>query len=219
MSGQSEANVALSLITIHKVITRGLVVCREKSREFIQDGFPDETSIDGFQNYIKAFVSVLHSHHMLEDELVFPYFYNKITETPFNLLIEQHKDMVVILDEIQSALENIENQEGLEDLNRAVFRLNEKWHPHIQIEETYFNLERVGDMFPAEVHIQLIKDYSEYSQQHSGPPYLTLPFVLFNLPHDMREQMSKGMPSEVTNNLIPVVWKEQWASMRPFLLD
>ena len=43
-------------------------------------------------------------------------------------------------------------------------------------------------------------------------------WVLFNLPPETRAILAKGMPAELTEKMVPVVWKPQWESMTPFLL-
>ena len=36
---------------------------------------------------------------------------------------------------------------------------------------------------------------------------------------DDRAYFLAVMPPEVTQQLVPVVWKDEWASIKPFLLD
>ena len=93
------------------------------------------------------------------------------------------------------------------------------WRPHIQIEEQHFDLKLVGELLPAEEHLRLLKSIAEFSQANSGPPYLTIPFILHNLASEARAVLAKSMPAEVIEQLVPVVWKEQWQSMKPFLLE
>jgi hypothetical protein len=47
---------------------------------------------------------------------------------------------------------------------------------------------------------------------------MVMPFVLFNLLDAERAMMSQGMLPVVTQQLVPVVWKDQWMPMAPFLL-
>ncbi len=54
--------------------------------------------------------------------------------------------------------------------------------------------------------------------KHSGPDYLVVPFLLYNLSPEDRATMSAEMPPVVTQQLVPVVWKEKWQPMSPFLL-
>ena len=222
MSDQSKPNVAASLFTIHKVITRSIDVSIESAKDFAKNGLPNEIPFDGFINYVKAFISILHAHHLVEDELVFPYFKDKLPDIPYQLLNEQHQEMAMILKETEVNVgkieERSENKTGLTNLRTTLEKIKEKWHPHIDIEENQFEIQKVGEMLPVEEHLRLMKLFAEHSQNHSGPAYLTIPFVLYNLPKDIREIMSKAMPSELVEQLVPIVWKEKWESMTPFLL-
>ena len=221
MSDQPKPNVAASLFTIHKVISRSLDVSIESAQDFAVRGFPEEKPVDGFINYIKALISILHAHHLVEDELVFPYFKEKLPDIPYHLLNDQHQEMAAILKEIEVLTDKIaersEDAAGLTNL-KTLKKIRDKWHPHIDIEETYFEIQKVGEMLPVEEHLRLMKLFAEHSQKHSGPAYLTIPFVLYNLPRETREIMTKAMPSEVVEQLVPIVWKEKWESMTPFLL-
>jgi hypothetical protein len=44
------------------------------------------------------------------------------------------------------------------------------------------------------------------------------PFLLYNLPTEERAIIAQAMPPIVTRQLVPVVWKEKWEPMSPFLL-
>jgi hypothetical protein len=46
-----------------------------------------------------------------------------------------------------------------------------------------------------------------------------VPFILYNLSAEDRAIMAQQMPPAVSQELVPIVWKEQWAPMVPFLLD
>ena len=52
-----------------------------------------------------------------------------------------------------------------------------------------------------------------------GPHYLVVPFMLYNLEPVPRSMLASRLPSEMTDQLVPVVWKDRWASMKPFLLE
>jgi len=219
----SGPNVALNLFTIHKVITRGFDLSLEHIEIFISNGFPDDTIRQGFANYIKALTSICRAHHMVEDRLVFPYFKEKMPSAPMDTLTEQHNQMVPLLEEMKSATERIhlvqENQGALNVLKKALSPMNDMWFSHLQLEESHFELKKVGQLIPPEEHLRLIREFSEYSQTHSGPGYLSVPFILYNLSPGLREAFAKGLPDEVVNHLVPVEWADRWASMKPFLLD
>jgi hypothetical protein len=59
----------------------------------------------------------------------------------------------------------------------------------------------------------------EHSQEYSKPDFLVIPFLLYNLPLEDRIIFSQGMPPILTEQMVPVVWKDKWAPMKPFLLQ
>lgn len=86
--------------------------------------------------------------------------------------------------------------------------------------EKHFTFTRLESLrIPDEEHAGLLKQIVEHSQKHTGPPYLVLPFMLYNLPPDARALMAAEFPPEVTGHLIPIAWKDKWASMMPFLFE
>jgi hemerythrin-like domain-containing protein len=223
MNSTPKPNVAISLFTIHKVITRGLTVSLENAQEFSRSGFPDEVTKEGYLNYLRALISILHGHHLVEDELAFPYFTDKLPGTPFELLTTQHQAMIPLIDEIQAIINRIDSGVDVPVKNNELVlvlkRLSEAWHAHIPIEEKHFDVGVIDEMLPVEEQLRLIKQYAQHSQEHTGPAFLTIPFILYNLPPDIRGIMAKGMPAELTEKLVPIVWKEHWESMGPFLLE
>jgi len=48
---------------------------------------------------------------------------------------------------------------------------------------------------------------------------LAIPFLFYNLEDDDRTHFMSVMPPQVTQELVPFVWKDIWAPMKPFLLD
>lgn len=88
MSETQQSSFAASLVLIHKVFTRALNVILEYELSFAQQGFPDAVTQKGFINYVQSFVSLLHAHHTAEDELIFPYFQEKMPDKNFDSLTE-----------------------------------------------------------------------------------------------------------------------------------
>jgi hemerythrin-like domain-containing protein len=223
MSEPSQPNVAADLVRIHSVVTRGLKVSIERSQAFAQGGFPDDTTRQGFVDYVQSLVSVLHAHHLGEDELAFPYLRELLPDAPFDLLSEQHQHMLPILDKIKAASEAVAVQEPksqpLNDLKRALTEIADLWQPHIQIEEEHFSVEKGAELISVDEHIRLAQLFAKLSQEHAQPDYLVVPFILYNLAPEDRAIMAGAMPPMVTQELVPKVWKEKWAPMQPFLLD
>jgi hemerythrin-like domain-containing protein len=221
MSKQQESNIAVSFFNIHNIITRGLRVSLENAQVILQGGFQDERTREGFFNYIRALTSVLNAHHRMEDEIAFPYFRESLPDFDFDNLTYWHHWMHEILDEINSAVEKIEKNNQLETemktIENALNRLNDGWPYHIQPETEGF-ISKADALVSIEEQLRLVRLFAEHSQKNAVPHYLTVPFMLYNLPVEDRKVFSQGMPAEVLQNLVPVVWKEKWASMAPYLL-
>ena len=216
-------NIAADLLRIHRVITRGLEVGLDRSRAFAQDGFPDSGTRQGFVLYVQALVAMLHGHHLSEDDIAFPFLRDRLAEAPFDVLINEHKQMEPLMDEIRTAIEAVgdsaDPSAALNELNRTLDRMNSLWHAHIGKEEAAFNPDVVGPMLRADEHIQLAQASAKHSAENAGPVYLTVPFLLYNLSPEDRAVQSAAMPPEMIQELVPMVWKEKWAPMKPFLLD
>ena len=217
------SNVGVSLLQMHRCITRGIATSVLSSQIFHARGFPDIDAHDGFINYLRSLVSVLDAHHLLEDEILFPCFKGVIPEAPYDLLTFHHKIIIPFIEEIQQitnqVAENEYHDKPLNQLNTALTNLEKIWLPHIFIEEMHFTPEAIEDLLSKEVHGKLSIELAEYSQQKTGPDYLVTPFILYNLSPKDRESFSRNLPPIVMQELIPITWKEKWQSMKPFLLD
>jgi Hemerythrin HHE cation binding domain len=222
MSKSLESNIAISFNNIHSIITRGLKVSIENVKGVIVHGFQDDERREGILNYIRALSSVLNAHHLTEDEIAFPYFRALLPIAPFDALMGEHQEMVVILGEINRAVDinetNDQFQNNLNILEDKLTRLNQIWRPHIQIESDQF-ISKADALIPVEEQLKLVASFSQHGVQIAVPHYLTVPFLLYNLSPKDRVIFSKDMPVEVVQHLVPVVWKSQWESMVPYLLD
>ncbi len=221
MSEPPQTNIAVSFNNIHNIITRGLKVSIESVQAVINNDFQDESHREGLFNYIRALSSVLNSHHLMEDEIAFPYFRELLPEAPFDKLMYWHQEMVKMLDEINLALEKCVKNDQLEtnlgNLAKALTRLFDTWRPHIQTEAVEF-ISKADALVSMEEQLRLVGQFSEYGVKTAVPHPLTVPFLLYNLPPEDRQVLSNNMPVEIVTHLVPVVWKEQWASMGPFFL-
>ncbi len=222
MSASSKDNVGAALLRIHSVITRGLRVTIERSQSFADQGYPSASMREGFISYVRSLLSVLDAHHTIEDQLAFPRFKDSFPDAPYDLLMTQHQSLLPILNQLTTTIEEkAADAEQSVLLNKQFLllkSLDEIWHPHIRIEEDYFSVDKLGAAFPADEHIRLNKLFLEHSQQHAKPDFLVVPFLLYNLPPEQRSEFAEEMPPIVTEQLVPVVWKEKWEPMRPFLL-
>ena len=223
MSNENPPNIGEDYIRFHKVMTRGLAVSLQNIDEFLNMGALETQNREGFLKYVQSFSSVLDGHHLVEDEKVFPYFMDKLPEAPYERLISEHKIFKSGLQEINTGLGNLraENDElkSLKILKSGLGKIDQIWHPHIQIEDTQL-YGRVGSLkIDSEEMIRIQKEYLEFFQEHTGPEYLVGPFVLYNLSPEDRAIAAKGLPEIVTKQLVPIEWKDKWAPMQLFLLE
>jgi hemerythrin-like domain-containing protein len=221
LSNPTKPNTARDLLLIHKIISRALEVTQQKGQEFISTGFPEIGVRQGFHDYIQCLVAVIGGHHLTEDEIVFPEFGVRIVSAPYKLLTADHQKMVSLLDGIKTSLNNFD-KEGSKQAIGAILnilqQLRDLWYPHIKIEENYFSEQNVNLVMSDEEQQAFSQQSAKFSQEHIGPDYLVIPFLLFNLTANERKVFSANMPPVVTQQLVPLVWKEKWLPMQPFLL-
>ena len=217
-----QPNAGVNLILIHLSITRALQVTAERSASFAQDGFPDPGVGAGFIDYARTLVSVVDAHHLVEEEVYFPYLQKILPAAPYTLLLAEHQVIIPILAEMRTAIERIAGgdarSQGLGELHQAATRLIRGWHLHIQKEEQYFSVDALAGLMDVDEHVRLNQEVSAHSLAHAGPTYLVAPFLLYNLEPVERARFAQEMPAAVVQELVPNVWREQWAPMRPFLL-
>lgn len=222
MSNGSKPNIGAVMVRAHTAITRGLEVSSERSAAFAQEGYPDAATQKGFVTYVQALEWVLNAHHLGEDNVVFPYLRSKLPDAPYDELSADHRVMEEVLEEIQETIETmaqVQAGDSLKRLNRAVSRLTELWHPHIDKELLHlYDVEKTEAVMDLDEQIQLSQEVAEYSQQQADPGYM-VPFLLYNLQPEERASMVQAMPPALMQEMVPVVWKEKWAPMEPFLLD
>ncbi|WP_321422669.1 hemerythrin domain-containing protein [uncultured Methanobacterium sp.] len=223
MSNENPPNVGEDYIRFHKVMTRGLALSIQNVDSFLNSGELETQHRDGFLKYVQTFSSVLNGHHLVEDEKIFPYFMDKLPEVPYQRLISEHNIFKSGLQEINSGLDSlkVENDEmkSLQLLKSGLGKIDQKWHEHIQIENTQL-YGRVGSLkIDSEEMMRIQKEFVEFFQEYAGPEYLLGPFVLYNLSPEDRAIAAQGLPEIVTKQLIPIEWKGKWAPMQPFLLE
>jgi hypothetical protein len=222
MESEKQFRVSDALLLIHQSISRGIHMSSLYGHIFTRTGFPGGKMRPGFADYVRSLTSVLHAHHLAEDELVFPLFRRLLPEAPYEQLADDHLKMIPIVDEIRlkidRAVDYPESRETLEKIEGLFNELAEIWRPHIVVEEVHFSSAKIDAVMSADEQAGLLARIGEANQKHSGPDYLVVPFTLFNLPQEERAMMSDLLPPVVTRHLIPVAWKEKWQQMSPFLL-
>ena len=170
MSKLNGPNIGADLARMHSIITRGLDVAIEYSQSFAQRGYPDAPTREGFISYVRSLASVLHAHHLTEDDLAFPYFRDKMPDTPFDSLTADHQEMTPLLEKIDGLIENVEADaqaaEPLNDLNGALTQVRDLWHPHIELEEDHLSPEKADELLGMEEQIELGKKFAQHNQEH-----------------------------------------------------
>ena len=216
-----EIKLADDFLRIHRAITRGLNVCVSKGSEYLNEGFPDPNTQQGFVLYLQTLNAVLSAHHLGEDEVAFPVLRLKLPDEPYGKLGSDHVEIEKKLVEIKNTLPGLASADPAPSLAIAVEILKGillVWAPHIQIEEASFKAAAIIGTMTFDEQLQLSAKIGKFSQEHGGPPIYVLPFVLFNMDKADREAMAAGVPKELVEVLMPGEWKVKWAPMLPFLL-
>lgn len=219
---QHPPNLALELLRIHRVITRGLSVSAERGSEFQQRGFPNARLRRGYTDYARSLAVVLRVHHLAEDEIGFPFLKEKFPHAPFERLYRDHQEMENLIEPLMKASTAVAENGNKGDINLLVDTLRSVaaiWNPHITVEEENFTEDAVAVAVTSAEQVRLRVEFGKHSQAHAKPAFLALPFMLFNLNAEDRTFMAAPLPGVVKTVLIPFVWKNKWAAMKPFLLD
>lgn len=223
MSDESQVNIGENFILQHKIYTRGLKVSLENVNEFIKEGAVESSDGDGFIKYLQTLTSLLEGHHLVENNKVFPYFKDKLPEVPYDRLMGEHEVIKAALERINNAITDLKSGEDeilpLKDIQSGLDQIDKLWHPHIKIEESQLYTKIVDLKLGTEETVREMNEFSQFFQEHtSGPPYLNMPFVVYNLSPEDRAIFTKGFPEAVMKQMIPIDWKDKWAPMKPFLL-
>ena len=214
-------NLARDLLLIHRIISRAIEVTRQKGREFLATGFPDEVIRQGYHDYVRCLVGVLGVHHLTEDEVVFPQVGVRIPSAPCKLLSADHDRIAGLLDDLDKSLYLFDgdgSKQAIGSILNGLERLRNIWYPHIGLEESHFTEKNMDEVMSTEEQQTFSQETSRYSQERLSPTYLVVPFLLFNLSPAERRVFSANMPPVVTQELVPQVWKEKWLPMQSFLL-
>jgi hypothetical protein len=217
MPGNPTPNVGTDLIRIHKVMTRAM----EVSRQYSQADRVAEAQQAGFTDYVHALTVLLDSHHLGEDELAFPFWKIRLPEGPFDRLKQQHRQMMAYIGQVKGWLGapgTAWQPEPRSKLHHTLTYLQRLWLKHILLEEATIGPENASKYLTPEENGQLAQELAAHGQAQSEPVELVMPFIVYNLSGEDREEFVKLMPAVMTAQLIPIVWKARWAPMRPFLL-
>jgi len=223
MTSSTQPNVAVSLRAIHAVITRAQQVSIDNSNQFAQNGFPEEGIKTGFLDYLTCLKTSFRAHHQVENTILFPALRKVLPDIPYKRLIIEHHTIDSFLNTLQAGIESCRElgreQSSLETIRKSLMNLQNLWRPHIMIEESGFKVDTLEKLLRADEHLKLIKSVGEFNQANALPVELVIPFTIYNLAPQVRGIITGAMPPEIVENLVPGVWKEKWAAMKPFLLD
>lgn len=225
MSELSPLTVAGDLSRIHQVITRALQVAGEQCRLLAapeSTTAPAENSL-GLKYYITALLQLLESHHRIEDDLIFPYFQQKLATLPVEEMNHQHQSLLPLLAKLTDLLSTMEEAHQqitfYHTLAETLGEIEALWEPHYQLEEAYLNENNISQVIDPAEQERLCHLYAATSKHHITADYLVLPFILYNLPLQERQVFAQAFPPQVTNKLIPEDWYPQWQLMSPYLLS
>jgi len=172
--------------------------------------------------YLQSFVSLLMAHHQGEEEIAFPFWCNKYPQAPYELLGRQHKQILPLLETINRWLSSGSSAwelTPLAELHKTLGSLHGIWRIHMPIEESHFGYQNSLKYLTPEENAELSSQLATHGREHALPSDLVMPFVLYNLSNDDRLAMMQLFPQVITQQLIPITWKETWEPMLPFLLE
>jgi hypothetical protein len=215
-------DLAHDLVRIHKIVTRALYISLIKGREYLQSSLPQPQLLQGYSCYVHCLSAVLGSHHRSEDLIAFPAFMKVLPSAPYAQLSADHHAVEMLLAQLPQAITDLSGDMhniGLMAIVDILGKLSPIWEPHILLEEHFFSKGAISAAIDVEEQRKISDAFGKYSQEHSEPPYWVVPFIIFNLEPQDRAIMVANFPPQVMNELVPTVWKDQWAPMKPFLLS
>lgn len=222
MTDENQGDLGTDIIRFHRIITRSLEITIQNVNRFLEIGALEEEKREGFIKYVQSFSTVLNAHHVLENEKIFPYFKDKLPDAPYDQLMAQHKGIEALLAQVNGGSSNlksnVEELRSLDLLKTSLEKIDRIWHIHMQVEEEKI-FGRVESLnISLEETNMLREEFSQFFEEHAKPAYLIVPFMLYNLSREDRAVMAQGFPEIVTKQLVNADWKDEWASMQPFLL-
>jgi hemerythrin-like domain-containing protein len=182
-----------------------------------------ESLTEGLINYLRSLLSLFHSHHLVEDDLIFPYFKANQLAAPYEIMNEQHQALLPVLDNFEKSIDNWasdwKNPQFVANLKETLQQLQKLWTPHFQLEEEYLCEDKISSLISDQEQVKLAHEFGEYAAKHIEKDYLVIPFILYNLPPEERTLMAKVFPPIVSEQLVPYEWRDKWESMSPFFLS
>ena len=213
-----ESEVVGDLIRIHTVMTRGLGVSIDHGRAFSEER-SETNRFKGYIVYLRCLTSMLHAHHLTEDQVAFPYFKKFLPDGPYETLTGQHKEIAGHLVKINAWINENKHspppKEQWTSLITYLGAIQTLWLPHIQTEESHFSEERISPVINMDDRIQFGKLLSHHSRSHQQGGIEMLAFVMYNMKPDDREVLARTTPWFLRKALLNGLLKP----IRPFLLS
>ena len=211
-------HLSKGLDLIHKVLSRPLNVGIGHLDKCLISNKVDIENHDGFKDYINSLVNVFFGHHHGEDEIMFPTFEEKIKDADFSELKKQHKELHPLAEQIKDKIDidspTIDNYREIRSLLQDTKDL---WVKHREEEEQTVELD-LEPVLSSKEQIELSDKLGKHGQSMSNPATLILPFLIYNLEGNDREEFTSDMPWILKKFIVPVIWKKKWQKMKPFLL-
>jgi hypothetical protein len=214
--------LAEDLLIIHRVITRALAVAEDRGRHFATAGFGSPGDEKGYRDFSRCLVKLIKGHHDSEEVIIFPRLRPVLPLVPYADLESQHHELVGALDAAGAALDAADAGAAaatwLDRLVSALGRARETWTAHIAVEEGHFTQAALDAVLDAAKQGDISKAAAEDGQKRGHIPQLNIAFVLYNLQPAERALFSAKFPPQLVE-LVHGPWKEQWSTMKPFLLE
>lgn len=217
----NEMTLANYFLVVHKVISRGVDISNAHIDGFIKDGFPNENINEGYLNYVHGLTVLFDSHHKTEDDIAFPFFQEKLPNTHFEWLLEDHDLITGFIEELQPVLDALKKREQVEInfvlCKEVLLKISDRWYGHIGLEEDEF-INLIDDLISYEERARLITQFGNYNFELLQPHHLSFPFMLYNLEPQDQQHILNAYPKEWFADLNTPDWRSEWESMIPLLL-
>lgn len=208
-------------LAIHRLISRGVEISLDRIEPFIQEGFPDQSTQEGYLNYIRTLTVMFDSHHKTEDDIAFPYFRNILADTHFDWLFEDHNLITGFIEELWPIVASLEKGKEVKHhlvlLKEILLKIEDRWSQHLGLEEDEF-VNLIDAKSTDEERSELFEQFSQYNQERLNPHQLTLPFMLYNLAKQDRDVILDTHPDDWFVHINTPEWKYRWQSMSSFFL-
>ena len=210
-------HLSKGLDLIHKVISRPIDIGISHLDKCLISNKIDIENHDGFKNYINSLVNVFFGHHQGEDEIMFPTFEKKIKDADFSELKRQHKELHPLAEKIKVKIDiDSPTIDSYQEIRSLLQDTKDLWLKHREEKEKTVELD-IEPALSSKEQIELGEKLGKHGQSMSKPANLILPFIIYNLEGNDREEFTGDMPWILKKFIVPIIWKKKWEKMKPFL--